>query len=116
MDTKSKQFQKLKTTYYKKLKDEGFVDIETQGEDGLLEKSIRPKRRGIAESVSRLDFYRCASDYLFNGEFKSVRDWVIWAGFVEGKSVRVIAAALNLSKSAVDRAINKYLKKAKLKR
>lgn len=102
MNTKSKEFQKLQTEWYKKLKKSGFDDIE-ETED-LLKWSapknlihIRNRDKQHLFTI-REDYYRLAGYFLHDYGFTKESDRLVWEQHVEGTSIRDISKYLKIKK------------------
>lgn len=140
------QFKKLQKKWYRKLKAEGFVDIEhTDKVDMPLKRKQSSMnntlwdRDEIAESwdssedraftrgkgsnsffrvgldndnktSSKELYYQMASDFLHNHKFLTSNDLFVWDKHSKGATVRDIASDLRLSKSDVDRVIQRLRK------
>jgi DNA-binding NarL/FixJ family response regulator len=114
--------QQLTKIWDKKLKDDGFVDIENR-QTGLLntwsgkffygtdttfaEKINREamRRFGSTHKESEAEYFRLASHCLHEQEFKSVRHRIIWQLHAEGYSYNEIAKELNTTTRKVRYAI-----------
>lgn len=92
-------FKKLKKTWYYKLADEGFVDIE-RDEFNLKNPSAKffQRKHGLATSgrwKASLEYYYMAEHFLNNYKFYKQLDEVIWEYHIAPMSVRDIASTLN---------------------
>lgn len=93
-----KQFKRLQATWYRKLKDGGFVDIEDANKDRL--KSWTATKIGISRdrenwdtAVQTSQYFHAAQTVLHDFPFKSNRDRKIWTLHCQGLSTRQIANA-----------------------
>lgn len=95
-----KEFEKLKKTWYKKLKEEGFVDIEAD-EDTLKSWDSGGYHRSRVSTEQTLwmqqnaeAYYGLASSFLHEFKFETELDKVIWEYHSNGISVRNITKLL----------------------
>lgn len=109
-----RQFSKLKDKWYKKLKDEGFNDIEYNEDKLKLYDSTKfPAYYNEVTSKAKEDYYRLAVQFCSDHKFKTKYDKAVWELHALGDSAVKIAKALksrnfNLAnKSDVDRAIQR---------
>lgn len=94
---KDKEFQKLQSMWYAKLKDEGFDEIENP--DGNLKSwhSFMFARRPFSNpnSTHRIlqeeEYYRLAGQFFYDHKFKNKTEKRMWELHSNGKSVRDIA-------------------------
>lgn len=111
---KTKEFKKLKDTWYKKLEKSGFVDVEAS-EDSLKEWdssiTLRYDKHIIA---SKEEYFRLAGKFLFSYEFESERDTAIWQLHSDGLSLREIATQLKKKKYKINSMSNVNLVVKKL--
>lgn len=94
---KTKKFKDLQKLWYKKLKDDGFDDIEKNEYRLKLWHSVhfRDPRRSDPEVVSaRHSYYRIAGQFLFDHKFDTLLEKQIWKHHSEGKSIRDIEKLL----------------------
>lgn len=94
----SKSFKKLQATWYAKLKDEGFEDIE-RSEDMLKVWSTTftmavPNSSTPIQLAAKESYYRFATHFLNEYKFEKDRDKVIWEYHSNGISMRNIAELL----------------------
>lgn len=91
------EYEKLKAVWYKKLKDEGFQDIETD-EDNLKTWSSRFSSKKARELWRAKEaYYYMATNFLNDYSFDSNLEKVIWEYHSNAMSVRNIAKLLNKS-------------------
>ena len=100
-------FKETQREWYQRLKEEGFIDIET--EDGGLKKEIgsSTKERAVFDREFREIYYANASSFLHAYQFESLSDQRIWFAHVEGKSIRETAKQLGLVKGFVEGRLRK---------
>ncbi len=89
MDPQSKEFKKLQKTWYKKLKDTGFEDLETP--DGFP-KQLSGNYFSLRHNPERFEFqatyYRNAGYFLHRYKFKNDLERKIWEFHANGVSIR----------------------------
>jgi len=100
---KKASFAQLQKKWYKKLKDEGFDDIEhSSGE-------LRGRRSGVDSDYSIRDpikraaieeYYYLAYHFLNDNNFETEIDRIIWTYHTEGISIRNISKLLKEAKVA----------------
>ncbi len=90
----SDDYQKLKKVWYKKLKKDGFVDIER--DENTIEKysSVFNRELSYVEASGRLTYYTMATSFLHDYDFPSELDRIIWEYHSNGISYRNIARLL----------------------
>lgn len=98
MSRKKTEYERVRDVWYKRLKDEGFVDIEHS--DGSINSGVP---RGISGQDPELrelteEYYNMATQFLNDHEFESELDKVIWEYHTNGLSPRNIAKVLNDAK------------------
>lgn len=102
MDRNSKEYKKLESIWDKKLKDSGFEDIEQK--DGNLKswskrkfwlniKNTRYEDRKVSYD-SEEEYYRMAGHFLYEYEFSSKREKLMWSLHAEGATMVGIAKIL----------------------
>lgn len=97
----------LKEVWYKKLKADGFEDIE-KDEHSLKDWSSRfAIRHSIEEMTAKQIYYRMANHFLNEWEFASILDKVIWEYHTNGISVRDIS--FSLSKAKIDKTSRQFV-------
>lgn len=111
--TSGRKFMRLQRQWYAKLKKKGFNDIE---KDNNPQSLLSNKGNGYASVAKHpynfeetQNFYRLASWFLHEYEFKSKKDQKIWELFCEGKTIRFISAEIKLSIHAVHKRLQKLL-------
>lgn len=88
-------YDKAKALWYKKLKEEGFEDIE-QDENRLKTWTTAHARYGSPTSrQAKADYYLMAEHFLNNYTFERELDRAIWEYHTNGISIRDIADTLN---------------------
>ncbi len=99
MNPKSKDFQALQKTWYKKLKQEGFEDIEQA--DGHLKlwsayyfRSKYKTDGDVLFQQAKEEYYRLARQFLHEKSFEDIRTKRIWELHSEGMSIRNIVKVL----------------------
>ncbi len=85
-------FAKLQKLWYKKLKDEGFADIEHAS--GALDRPLTKHRREPIEIEVIQYYYYMASTFLVEYKFENEIDKIVWTYHCEGLSVRNISGLL----------------------
>lgn len=113
MKSNQQSLQKLKDKWYKKLKNVGFKDIEDyQGRlkswstSGQTRYSDRNHNSRIYREA-RAEYYRRASQALYDNEFSSKMDKTIWALHADGKTHREISEEIGLARNTVREHIYK---------
>jgi hypothetical protein len=97
---KKSNFSQVQKKWYKKLKDEGFKDIEYH--DQSLKKETQSKN-SIRDPIKRAaveEYYYLAYHFLNDGNFETELDRIIWVYHTEGISVRNISKLLAETKVA----------------
>lgn len=88
----------LTATWYSKLEQRGFTDIEQ--EDGNLKvweswKLVNPSQsdsRAIVRIEATTEYYRQAGHFLYDHKFNDTTDRFIWQRHAEGEKIRDIVA------------------------
>lgn len=96
-------FKKVKALWYKKLRDSGFEDAESD-EFNLKVWSLKfttPKT--VRDWQAKTEYYYMANHFLNNYKFEAPLDKVIWEYHTNGISVREIAKLLKKVKIKADR-------------
>lgn len=93
----NKELLKLQRLWYKRLKAEGFADIESMDADGSMDSPMMSRTAsGLAyrydESVE--EYYRLARHFLYQGAFESDIAKHCWELHAEGSSYREIVKSL----------------------
>lgn len=92
------EYQKQKEIWYKKLKQSGFEDIESD-ENNLKEWSSKFARKKSLESmIAKQTYYNLATQFLNIFAFETELEKVVWTYHTEGISVRNIAKTLKKAK------------------
>lgn len=114
--TKKKDLVKLQREWYKKLKDDGFEDIEYF--DGQMEprdilykdgvKAFKVFKDSPGKYESTLDYYCEAGKFYHDHNFDILLDKEIWFLHSEGHPYRAIANELTAPYQYVLKTINKY--------
>ena len=99
MSQSNKEYEKLKTIWYKRLKKSGFTDIERNEKDFNGGGSSRFARsRYIAELPARTEYYNLANRFLLEHEFTSELERIIWEYHANGIGSRNMAKLLRQTK------------------
>lgn len=95
MTSKSSEFKKLKAKWYKKLKENGFDDIE-QDEDNLKVWSFKlfTVQRNLTLFSAKEEYYRWAGQFLHEHPFTNEFDKEVWSLHAEGQSNEKITKLL----------------------
>jgi hypothetical protein len=109
-------FSKLKAEWYKKLKLQGFNDIEY--EDGSIACSVPTGYRNkvVYQQEIVRDYYYMCYHFLHEHQFETQLHKIIWEYHTDGMSIRNIAETLKkakikvLNKSQIDRIVRKLVK------
>jgi hypothetical protein len=94
---KSKQLLKLQREWYKRLKSEGFSDIESMDQDGSMDSPMMSRTAsGLAYRYdsSVEEYYRLARHFLYQGAFESDIAKHCWELHADGSSYREIVKSL----------------------
>lgn len=100
-------FKKLQKKWYSKLASNGFVDIERHN------SHLHTETANFKDYEAVQEFYSQISRYAQYGKFDTADEAIIWALFVDGKSLRKIGKVLDTSKDSVRRVIDKHKKRMK---
>lgn len=110
------EFRKLQREWYAKAKESGFDDIEsatTRGDCQQLLKRFESSRRWSQARRNGIEFnfefYRLAGWFLFDHEFESVQQQVIWSWVAEGIPYRTIASWLGVPYSRAEKIISRII-------
>ena len=100
---KTKTFQNLNDKWYKKLKKDGFKDIESGvpseiGELRLLDWSRSKFTKSVEWNQSKQEYYRLAGQFLYHHIFQTEEERKIWELHQDGVSVRNIVKTLKKQK------------------
>lgn len=106
-----REFKKLQAKWYRKLKRTGFKDIEARGTlssrgNGAKSNAVWVNAEVIEE---RSAFYRLASQFFHDFDWKDKKDKRIWELFADGKSVQQIANAIGYSKGGTHKRLKKLI-------
>ncbi len=96
MDRNSPAFKRLRAKWYKKLKDEGFEDIESPDSE-LLHKwhgSLFATHYDPVVTPAKEEYYRRAAQELHTYPFENNLDRLIWEKHAGGLSIRDIVKLL----------------------
>lgn len=90
-------FKQLKDTWYKKLKDDGFEDIE-QNEENLKDYSshffeLRGEQHPVRREAKE-EYYRLVGKFLYDHEFPNKFQKNVWRLHSDGETVRNIAVIM----------------------
>lgn len=96
MNVKKKQFRQLQKEWYKKLKDDGFDDIEPINNTPFLKRHQYKTQEIYWAGKDRLgeEYFRLASIWYWHGDFDSDWDRWVWLKHSEGRSEREIVGDL----------------------
>lgn len=96
---KKSDFKKLKDLWYKKLKDTGFEDAESDENNlKVWSASLFGSKKALVQNggwEAKYTYYRLAELFLNNYKFENNTDKIIWMYHCEGISVRGIVRILN---------------------
>lgn len=98
MSKKKTEYERLKEVWYKRLKDDGFKDIE-HDDNSInigIPRSIQGKDDVLRQSVQ--DYYCMAYHFLNEYEFDSELDKIMWEYHTNGLSARNISRLLKQTK------------------
>lgn len=90
--SKQPDFNKLRDFWYKKLKDDGFIDIENN--EQLSNNDKFRSKKFLASYKEKAEYYYMSNHFLSTYEFENSIDRIIWEYHTEGVSVRNIAKIL----------------------
>jgi hypothetical protein len=96
--SKKTEYERIRDVWYKKLKDEGFEDIEHA--DGSINSGM-PRSFGWNDADLRQltqDYYCMANHFLNEYEFESELEKTMWDYHTNGLSIRNITKILNDAK------------------
>lgn len=92
---RTKEFLALKAEWYKKLKKEGFEDVETDEEHlETWHSTFFKVRHNATLSEAKEAYYRRATHFLNDYNFDSDLEKALWGLHAEGISIRNIVKAL----------------------
>lgn len=98
MKLNSKEFKKLQSKWYSKLKESGFVDAERDEKDLKWAASSSMKQaytnHGELGVESNTEYFRLAGLFLHDHKFESKMEEIIWEYHAQGESVRDISKLL----------------------
>ena len=128
MTSKEKEKLKLQKIWYKKLKDEGFEDLEYFDDQGKPQEwlkgnskfssqedeTVQASDSSALEFECTLEYYLQAAHLLHTATFDNDIDRHIWFLHSEGESLRKIGNQVGYSHPKVLRIINKYRKRNNL--
>lgn len=91
----TKPFKALQEKWYKKLKDEGFKDVE-QDENHLKEWDSHAfvSRYSSKLFASKQTYFELAGQFVYTYKFKTPREKLIWELHAEGKTITQISTEL----------------------
>lgn len=102
---KEQDFKKLQKKWYKKLKDEGFKDIEVSNEFEKLDTVLKGSKDQSLFNLNTFDakraYYYYAEQFLNYHEFDNESDRQMWELHASGYFHKEIAEKLGCSKSTV---------------
>lgn len=120
-----KAFKKLKKEWYRKLKKEGFVDIEKAEHSlGPFYSCARRFDVGSRDEVAEVtnlkydakeEYYRLAEHFLNEFEFDNKIEKIIWTMHTEGKTIREISSLkkIKMKKDKVHEVIKRLASEMK---
>lgn len=108
-----KDFLQLQITWYKKLREKGFDDIEYKNGD-LKQVHSRTKKRALEDQAKREAYYDAAWDFYHKSTFENVREKTIWGYHCDGATVRWIAEKMQMHPATVHWNIKQIRKRAKI--
>lgn len=89
----NKEFKELQSTWYKKLEDTGFVEIEQP--DGNLKKwSSYLVSQAYEVRQAKEEYFRAAGKFLYDHKFKDEYERQVWAFHAQGLSLYKTVDAL----------------------
>ncbi len=100
----NKEFKQLQAVWYKRLKKEGFDDIEEPS--GHLRQQHHYRyalRYGVSGFASKEEYYRLAGQFLFEHVFADAREKMIWTLHAEGLPVDAMLKKLKSAKYKISR-------------
>lgn len=95
VDPNNPKFKKLQKTWYKKLADTGFVDIERHGDKQTSHAARFADNYDPITTPAKEHYYRVASQMLYEYDFKDELERAAWELHCEGLSIRNIVKTLN---------------------
>ena len=117
---KTSQFLKEQKKWYKKLKSNGFIDVDLYDSDQIqANHSAKPINDEIlSDSIwetPQAIFYNQANDFLLSNDWSEYEKYekTIWALFADGKTMRHIAKHVKKSIGTVHAVITKFKDKMK---
>jgi hypothetical protein len=99
----TRAFKSLQKKWYQKLAQTGFRDIERMSH-------LHTETANFKDYEAVQEFYSQISRYSNYGKFDSTDEALIWALFVDGKSLRYIGNLVNLSHMSIKRILDKHKK------
>ncbi len=106
MDPKLK---KLQAKWYKRLKREGFVDIEDVNSEREMLKEWHSlyflSRYDVQRFEAKKRYFELATQFLESHVFDTSREKAIWAQYAAGESVRTIAKSRRTSEFKINKVI-----------
>lgn len=111
MNIKDADFRKLQRFWYRKLRDSGFNDLETFGQQGqvfdLLKRGYS-ENQTQAQKESNAEYYRAAQFFLWAREWDSEVHRRMWELHSSGVCQRKIALELKMPSGKLERLLAKY--------
>lgn len=98
-------FQELQAHWYRKLKDEGFVDIEATSYDSERQKLRVARAYSSEQREARQEYYRRARE--FTHTLPVSIDRQVWELHAEGQPMRDIAESIGLCAATVFKRIKR---------
>ena len=122
-EAKSKELKRLQKEWYKKLKDDGFEDIEYMDKNQDPQEWLKGNSKfspmyddqmavieAEVDHSCTEDYFRAAADLLFEGIFDTEEDRYVWEMHSNGATLRGIAKEIGCSHPRILRIVNKYRK------
>lgn len=106
----------LQQQWYKKLKDKGFNDIESNEINLKRNSSYFKEEYSIDNFKAKERYYQLAGQLTYSHPWKNIRDKQVWAYHAEGKTDKEVADLTQVSLITVKRIIAKYKEFICLKR
>lgn len=87
-------YDKLRAVWYKKLKDDGFEDIESDDHNLKVWSSKFARKKTLVSWQAKAAYYYMAENFLRDYKFVSNREKVIWEYHANALSIREITRLL----------------------
>ncbi len=114
------EYDKLRAEWYKKLKDEGYEDIESSETHLRFYSSTFAREKSLLSWEAKQAYYQMATTFLAENRFRSKLERIIWEYHANGMSGRDIAKTLekvkiHINRMTVWRIVSRLEKKMKKK-